>query len=103
MNKKIKIELAVGIIVVVAIIIGGYFWMMGKSATTTTSVADGVPAPLYISQMDACRADGGQVKKETKNMGSWEALSRWECVCKNGSSFFGEHLACNQWLDPATL
>jgi len=57
--------------------------------------------PLYIMQMDTCKANGGQVKTETKSMGSWEAIAQWECICKNGSSFFGEHLACNQWSTPA--
>jgi len=30
-NKKVKIEVAIGIILLLAIIIGGIFWMQGRS------------------------------------------------------------------------
>ena len=70
------------------------------STSKPPSTISGVSAPLYLSQMEACRAAGGQVKEETKNMGSWEALAKWECLCKDNASFFAENLACNQWRNP---
>jgi hypothetical protein len=79
-------------------------WLLtgcGENVTTPTATSEGVAPPLYLSQMDACEKEGGQVKKETKDMGTWKALSQWECVCKSGSSVFDGNLACNQWLQPA--
>lgn len=73
----------------------------GGNVTTPTTTSGGVAEPLYLSQMAACETAGGQVEKETKDMGTWEALSQWKCVCKSGSSVFDGNLACNQWLQPA--
>lgn len=56
--------------------------------------------PVYLRQMAACKADGGKVEEKTRNMGTWTALAQWECVCKPGRAFFGDHRACNRWLNP---
>ncbi len=72
-----------------------------SSSPTVTGNCPGC-TPLYVMQMNACTASGGQVKTETKNMGTWQAIARWECICKKGVSYFGDHqLTCNQWSTPA--
>lgn len=71
------------------------------STQTLGSNCVGCSEPTYLIQMDACVADGGRVERQTKNMGTWTAVSAWECICKNGSSTFGDHLTCNQWSTPA--
>jgi len=120
MSRKRFVPVVI-ILIIVVLIIAGCVWYWQKAGTfasatpqilpptattsaqpssrnTTSSI--GLPAPLYLGQMDACKTAGGQVKEETKNMGSWQALAQWECICKNGSLFFGDHLACNQWVKP---
>jgi hypothetical protein len=122
MNRRQYASPVIVVIIAAILIVAGGVWYWQKTKThmpvlpsaipqvstspvsrpsSTGTPIIGLPAPLYLSQMDACKAAGGQVKEETKNMGSWQALAQWECICKSSSLFFSDHLTCNQWLKPA--
>jgi hypothetical protein len=95
---------------IIIFIVGFVAGVLSGLIRTNRPVGPVLP-PLYLSQMDACEKEGGQIERETTPTGAgWEALSKWRCVCKTDVSFInwstsGEYsssgrLPCNQWLEP---
>jgi hypothetical protein len=57
--------------------------------------------PRYLSQMDKCEEYGGIIEREDKNIGSWQELEQWRCVCEAGQIFdVQDNLSCNEWYIP---
>jgi hypothetical protein len=89
-------------LVLLLIVIFFAVWMCYAKRTSRNHIdsSSSVLPPVYLVQMESCRAFGGQVEEKEKNMGSWTALDKWRCVCQSGQETFGDNLNCNEWLNP---